>query len=364
MFVFYSESILSYLSSIRKYFKLSTDYPSDNQFDSFLKSNKFEQIILVLVDGMGSRLLKKQLSDTAFLNTHLFKEVSTIFPSSTVPVTTSLLSGKTPNQTCWLGWMQYMQEVDSYVEMFRKRDFYTKEAVDFEVKEHYPNYDMVDEMLKKGVKATRIMPSFDKEYGTADLDEFFDRLVEENNSLKNRFVYGYIDKYDDLMHKEGPGSIEAKNLLRKINRRFEDASKKLSSKTLLMVIADHGQVDAQCLELEKTDLVRYFAKAPALEPRAMTFFIKDGMQEQFRKDFLELLEDEFILLDKSQVIETRVFGDHDNHPDFEKFIGDFLAIAKSDTFLTYKHVNSEYKGMHGGITDEEMMVPVIIYYQP
>ncbi|MBR6484989.1 MAG: hypothetical protein IKT14_08205, partial [Clostridiales bacterium] len=109
----------------------------------------------------------------------------------------------------------------------------------------------------------------------------------------------------------------------------------------------------------------YFAIRPSLEPRAMTFFIKEGMQEEFAGKFMDTFEKDYVLLNHKQVLETHLFGDHENHPRFEEFIGDFLAIAKSDLMLDYSDKPREPLkgkiGMHAGMCEDELMIPVITY---
>ena len=76
-------------------------------------------------------------------------------------------------------------------------------------------------------------------------------------------------------------------------------------------------------------------------------------------------EKDYVLLTHRQVLETHLFGDHENHPRFKEFVGDFLAIAKSDLVLDYsdrpKNSKGKFGGMHAGMCEDELMIPVITY---
>ena len=46
----------------------------------------------------------------------------------------------------------------------------------------------------------------------------------------------------------------------------------------------------------------------------------------------------------------------------KEFVGDYLAIAKSDLSFRYSEYDLvEFKGEHAGMCDDEMQIPVIVY---
>ena len=74
---------------------------------AWLAEHQWNQIVVLLIDGMGSRLLETKLEKDSFLRTHQLKEVTTVYPSTTSAATTSVLSGKSPAENGWIGWHQY-----------------------------------------------------------------------------------------------------------------------------------------------------------------------------------------------------------------------------------------------------------------
>ncbi len=360
MFIDYNNFILNYIASIRKKYGLSSSYEENQEFLNVVK--KYKQIILVLIDGMGSRLIEKQLEKQDFLYKNMKKEIFTVFPPTTTAATTSILNGKTPNENCWLGWFQYMKSENAHIIPFLSYGYYDdKHYAGFSMQEKYPVKNIIDELNEKNINATKIMPFFDKQYGVKDFESFCQKIISESENQENEFVYAYWDEYDSLMHKLGPSDIEVKNLLKYINDSLEKVANNLNKETLMVVIADHGQVDVYEEELLKTDLVKYFSKLPDFEPRALNFHIKEEFKNEFRKEFIQKYENEYILLTKEEAIETKLFGSSDNHSDFKNLLGDFIAIAKGKLHFKLTERDFTFKGAHAGCHIDELMIPLIIY---
>ena len=70
--------------------------------------------------------------------------------------------------------------------------------------------------------------------------------------------------------------------------------------------------------------------------------------------------DKFWLVPKEEVIERKLFGPGTEHPQFRDKLGDFLAIAVSDTSLFNTHVEAKLMpGGHAGLSKEELEIPLI-----
>lgn len=363
MFVYYDESILSYVASIRRHFGLSSDYEPNKKFSSLIASKNPKKIFVLLVDGMGANLINNKLSEDSFLRKNMLFKTTTVFPSTTTAATTSIRNGKAPSSNSWIGWTQYIKEIDDIIIPFRDTGFYNDKKYKKNLMNNIaPVTFTEDELNKIGVSATTLFPSF-VENGSEDFDTMCNRLIEYSNSDKYEYVYAYWDKYDSYMHEHGPSSKICDAYLAHINYEIERVANNLKDDTMLVVIADHGQIDVkEEYNLFESKFDKYFERRPTLEPRAMAFYIKDSMKEEFRKEFINEFEDRFILLDHNQVLETKLFGDKQNHPRFEEFIGDYIAIGKAQTILAYKEEPiPSMNGQHAGICEDELMIPVIVY---
>lgn len=366
MFIDYDDCILNYLSAIRSYFKIDYYSKPNQEFLDFLNKHQFKQIIYILIDGMGSRLIERYLNDNDFLKKHLLKKTTTIFPPTTTAATTAILNGKSPNQTLWLGWSQYLKQVDDTIVPFLAKSYYDDREYEAKIfNKYYPTNDIIAQLNEHNIKAKKIMPSFDPEYGLSDFSNFYDEIIKASKEKKERFIYAYNPDYDTLMHKYGPSSKEAIELLKKINDDLERVANETTKDTLLIISADHGQVDVRNIDISKEEYTKYYLRKPCLEPRALNFFIKKEHLEDFRKAFLKKHEADVILLSKKEILDSKLFGYGTNHPDLEEMLGDFLAIAKTDAnFITDpKFLDLNFKGSHAGCHPDELFIPLILYYQ-
>lgn len=75
-------------------------------------------------------------------------------------------------------------------------------------------------------------------------------------------------------------------------------------------------------------------KRPAsIEPRALSFFVKDEYKKVFKEEFEKEFPGKFIVLTKQEVYDRHLFGYGAAHPRVDAFLGDFLAVAVSDLLL-------------------------------
>ena len=103
-------------------------------------------------------------------------------------------------------------------------------------------------------------------------------------------------------------------------------------------------------------------RLPSLEPRVLNFFVKEGKHEFFVKEFNKEFGDKFLLMPMEEAIERKLFGSGTPHEQFRSMLGDYLAIAISD--LTIYYNDERLVSMHGSVTEEEMLIPLIVIENP
>jgi hypothetical protein len=103
---------------------------------------------------------------------------------------------------------------------------------------------------------------------------------------------------------------------------------------------------------------------PFLESRFISFFVKNDMKIEFEKVFKTKFENEYLLYTKEGFFESNLLGYGEKHKKIDDFIGDYIAIAISDTTIelgTYiSKKGNEKKSTHCGLTRNEMEVPLIV----
>ena len=161
------------------------------------------------------------------------------------------------------------------------------------------------------------------------------------------------------MHIHGVHSTEAKDEVQMINREVEKLCKKLKN-SLVIITADHGQIDCVNEYLEDYPVLTDMLKVPpSVEPRALSFFVKDGKAETFKEEFDKVFGGSFRLLTNEEVFSENLLGFGVAHSKTKDFIGDFLAVATDNIMLNIKRSDIEAIGGHAGLLEEEMTVPFI-----
>ena len=132
--------------SILKKFNVEPVHETIKDVDDLLRfSNK---IVLLLFDGMGKTQIDKHLNEGAFLSCFKLKEIDSVFPPTTVAATNSLLAGKFPIETGWLGWSSYFKKHDRILNMFTGVDSYTFEMVDSNAAPEAVGYKNIVQQIK------------------------------------------------------------------------------------------------------------------------------------------------------------------------------------------------------------------------
>ena len=193
-----------------------------------------------------------------------------------------------------------------------------------------------------------------------NINELFENIENMASKTGKKFIYAYCDEPDGIMHDLGPDSEEARKLIIEINDKVEKMCRKLKN-TIVFVIADHGQVKVNNVFLENyPDIYNMLERTTSLENRAISFKIKDGYKDKFAVLFNQEFGRDFKLCDKEDVIKNNLFGYGQANLLFEDAIGDFVAFASESNMALLTNGSTPLCGMHGGNSDEEVYIPLII----
>lgn len=356
----YSNSILNLACSILKYYDAEYTHATLSCMDKRL-ANGYKNVIVMVFDGMGIEILEKNLPSKSYFRKHLVGEITSVFPPTTTAATTTLESGLSPMEHGWLGWSLYFEEIKDNINIFINTNDQGSQVTDYHVANRYiPYKNILDKINETGkAKSYSISP-----FGTVHVDnlnELCDEVKRISNNEDNNYMYVYWPEPDTSMHITGCYSEKSKSTLKEINAKIEEMCKDLKD-TLLIITADHGHMDGRPkLILDYPELLSTLKYLPSIEPRALSFFIKEGMEEQFVKEFKKNFEGDFLLFSKREIIERKIFGEGVAHLKFEDFIGDYIAIAISDvSIFNNKQEYDRFIGVHAGLTEAEMRVPLIM----
>lgn len=367
----YNNCITNLACSLQKEFGIAPAHPTLEMCDKLLQKN-YKNIVMILLDGMGRNILEMNLEKDGFLNSHLVDYYSSVFPPTTVAATTSVLSGLHPYEHSWLGWNCYYKEIDKNVTVFQNVEMDTKiPAADFNVANTFCPYESIIEQIKENGGNAFYLAPFVKPY-PSDFSQICQRIGELCKLNAKKYIYAYWYEPDDTMHGAGCYSEVSQKLLKELERQIEALCDHLED-TLVIVTADHGHIEVRPSHSVSTDkittgvvltdypkITECLIRKPSIESRALNFFVKKGMEQQFEAEFKKEFQEKYRLFSKEQVREEQLFGFGTEHPRFDEMLGDYLAVAVSNfTIFSSDKKKEEFSSAHAGLTEEEMIIPFI-----
>lgn len=361
----YDRCLVNLTNSILKYFEAGCYHNSLEEIDNILERHQYKNVVLILNDGLGSKILEKHLSKDSFLVKHKLTDITSVYPATTAAATTSVVTGLTPMEHGWLGWDVYFKEIDKIVSLYWNVIKDTNiQAEDYNVAQRFISYK--DTTLVNKIKNNTKYQSYGVspfEYDNYSLDnpnEMYEKIEELCNLDGKKFIYCYYPDPDYTMHELGTTAKEVKNLIQNINDNIEKLSSKVKD-TLIISTADHGLIDIKRILLSNyPTITETLIRETSLDPRAINFFVKDNMKEQFVKEFNKYFSNDYMLLSKAEVLEKQLFGFGNKSHIFDTSIGDYIGLAISNISIDYDDRHPLFKAQHAGITEDEGLVPLIV----
>lgn len=372
----YTRCPVNIISSIRKYYREPIVYPTLPKLDAHL-SKFYKNVILIVLDGMGTDMMERNLSPMSFLRRNFTENLTSVFPSSTAASMISCYTGVTPNEHAWLGRSLFFKEFCRTVDVFTNLDSYTKtpvasaNAAEFVMPYETIYRDIADSIVGdvQPFTITNEKVSISEKGNIHKTAETFERVCELLKMIcitnQNTFTYVQWNSPDDVAHKDGVTGEKTAATLKSINKQLEVLCKDLTD-TLIIVSADHGMKDiTEEIKINYIpDIMECLVIPPFVESRAAACFVKNDRRTDFERAFHNHLGNDFILLSKNDILTKGLLGEGRSHPKITDFIGDYMICAIADKSVKYLTLNTKPKpphaANHGGLTEEEMTIPLII----
>jgi predicted AlkP superfamily pyrophosphatase or phosphodiesterase len=359
----YNHSIMNVSNSILKHYNAKPPHSTNPDIDEILAKG-FRNIVYILIDGLGDLNLKHHLPKTSLLRNHQIDTITSVFPSTTVAATTSVLSGLSPIETGWLGWCQYVKEERKNVVFFTNKDYYDENTVfSYDVAKKYVDYPSLYHLIEDAspdVTTHEIFPAF----RTPKHDSFYKQCETILDTIKEpgrHFIYTYWDKVDYNMHEYGPNSSVVHQQITQVETAYQYLINEMPEDTVVIMLADHGQVEVSPIDLHQyQNLWDMFLHEPSIESRATTFFIKENKHKEFVSTFNELFREKFVLYQTKDLLRLNLFGYGTPHAKFYEFLGEYIAIAIDHYYFSMNKGPFVMKGQHASLLEEEVRVPLIV----
>ena len=203
----------------------------------------------------------------------------------------------------------------------------------------------------------------------ASLKQFFreiDRILRDN-SLPT-FIYAYWPELDHIAHEHGIESRAAASHLAVLDTAFKQFINNIEgSETTLVITADHGIIDSGLdlqIELDNHPRLKETLERPLCGERRVAYcYVHSSKRMQFESYIQSELADHVMLYKSDDLIEHGFFGLGAPHRRLLERIGDYTMLMK-ENYLIKDWVEGEKRynhiGVHGGVSCQEMGVPLIM----
>jgi hypothetical protein len=203
--------------------------------------------------------------------------------------------------------------------------------------------------------------------GLADLWLNARRLV--NRPLdERRYVWVYYGGVDWISHVIGPDSEDAEVAFRTftdvlVEQFLSQINPQIGSKTLFMMVADHGQLHTRKdphYELQNhPNLTRRLQMMPTGENRLAYLYPKPGQIEAIEEYMGRKWPGSFTPLSSSHALHNGLFGPGEPASQSLDRLGERIVITHGDAYLWWAPKDNPLVGRHGGVSNQEMLVPLL-----
>jgi hypothetical protein len=363
----------------------------DEAFGDLLEDD-IDRVVVLLLDGLGldqwNRLHDELPFIQAFEENGWVTPITSVYPSETAAAITTLHTGLLPAEHGLLGWHQYFEGVGQSIQTlpFLLEDGTPVHDEDplASARELFEGESIYGAAEDAGIDTHAAQPQHIADSASsrmttagAETNAFWnvaDVAVNIRDTLEDAtgptHVTAYVPNVDSISHATGTAAARYDAQVRMITEAVrhelvDGLDAETAERTALLVTADHGHTDVDQSEAVDLDVPAVQdtleqdddgeSIPPVGGPRNVQFHVEDGRVEELRA-YLERNHD-VLTLDRDEYTDRGLFGE--NHAEtsetFERRAPDLVAVHK-ETVMWYH--GDDKIGVHGGMTPEEMLVPL------
>ena len=355
---------------------------------------RYQNVVVILVDALGYNQLRRLMEEgraslwKAQLEKGKLFPITSISPSTTASALTTLWTGSAPNQHGVIGYEMWHKELGLvmnnilHTPITYKGDVGGLSRAGFEPTRFMNQATLGQRFSNHGVESHAFLPVSIANSGLSQMhlpgstlhafsvesDLFLNmRDLLNQPSKRRRYLYAYWSDVDSLMHRYGTYNervteqfFDFSNALFRLLVGGLDASVRQNS--LILLTADHGSVETPVNDgynlMKHPELTRMLTLPPTCEGRLPFLYVKQGLIEAVKAYFEHSWPGEFEFLTREQVLEMKLLGNGQDHPDLEDRIGDLVVIPLGSSYLWWPDRPNTMQGRHGGLHVDEMLVPL------
>ena len=374
-------------------------WPTQALDDSITKlfHKNFHQVILIVADGLGWKMLQKMNSTDSPENKRMQElqenrsliPLTSIVPSTTSAALVSFWTGRCPSQHGITGYEMWLREYNMAANMinhspalfdglpgslqyagFNPGTFLPVETLGpFLTKNNVDTYVLQHSSIVRTGLSTMLFPQL-KTIAFRGMQDMFVTLEEIASSplSKNRYLYAYWGDLDELQHIYGPEDTRVAQEYQSFQKAFLNFIDHLRrpgrGDTLVLLTADHGLIPTEITPDHEVrrypDFVSLLHMLPTGESRLPYLYVKPGCEEKVKEAVERYWPGQFIAISASQAVSTGLFGPGPYCGELFSRLGDLILLPRDGAYLYWQIKENRLKGRHGGLSDQEMLVPLFL----
>jgi hypothetical protein len=352
------------------------------------------RVVLVIFDALGYRLLQdmwtagegKVFQDLAAIGQLV--PLTSVFPSTTDAALVTLRTGRPPAAHGWLAYTMYLRELGIASNAIQLCPMWTSQPdllLDWGLDPDtlVPVPTLAEHLASSGITSRAVLNAHYRNSGFTKM--FYRGMAEVTGHLhasdlwiqvrhllaetrdQRALITAYWSGLDTLAHAYGPTSphweSEFRTVSHLLEREFLAALPAEDREgTLLLLIADHGQITVPPAHIltvsDHPELGQHLMVPVVGESRAAFVYPRPGRASAIRTYLQQAFPDCFVVLDSRRALEAGLMGQPITDETYAR-VGEFLVLPRSDYALQHTYPLVSLIGRHGGLTQEEMLVPLI-----
>lgn len=334
------------------------------------------RVCVLLVDGLGWRLLREHASDAPFLASLAGSPITAGFPSTTASSLAALGTGLPTGEHGLVGYS--FEDGAEVLNALRWSRYGVPEHVDLRSvlvpEEVQPRRTAFEAASDAGVAVRLVLPRDQKGSGLSraalrggrfqavlGFGDLVARVAEAMRSDDRVLCYAYHGDLDALGHVYGPGSDPWLWQLRFVDRLAAALADGLPRGGALVVTADHGMVAADDrVDFDADAGLQEGVRVLGGEPRIRHVYTSDVAGVRGR--WTERLGDRAWVVSRSEAVAAGWFGPRVADHVLPR-IGDLVVAARGSLALVRSTVEpsaTTFVGHHGSLTEEEQHIPALV----
>jgi hypothetical protein len=327
--------------------------------------------VVFLVDGLGYDLLRDHADAAPFLAGLLdgTAPATVGVPSTTATSLTSLGTALPPGGHGVVGFTSRIPGTDRLLNAL----MWSK---DVDPHQWQPNPTAFDRLVAAGVHTTTVNKREFRGSGLTEAsargaefvgaDRIGERLVAVRTASASTpsLTYLYDGDLDWTGHRYGVASAQWEAQLAAIDMAAEQLREALPESTRMLVVADHGMVDAppeSRVDVESHPELRDGLALLGGEARLRHLYCRAGAVDDVVATWRTVLGDRAEVLPRADALAAGWFGEH--RAEVLPRIGDVVVACRGDHIVLDSEkfpYEATLVGMHGSLTPAEMLVPVVV----